>query len=61
MFTVCNYFVCVLFTLIPGHRTTKKGVVHLSVHQEDKKYIEHQRLHFLFARVACFGKYIECK
>ena len=61
MFIVCNCFVCILFTLIPEHRTTKKCVVHLSVHQEDKDYIENQCLHFLFARVACFGKYIERK
>ena len=61
MFTVCNCFVCVLFTLIPENKTTKMGVVHLCVHQEDKEYIEHPCLHFLLARVACFVKYIEHK
>ena len=61
MFIVCNCVVCVLFTLIPEHRTTKNDFVHLSVNQEDQKHIEHQCLHFLFARVACFDKYIERK
>ena len=61
MCIVCNCFVCVLFTLISEHRTTKKCFVYLSVHQEDKDYIENQCLHFLFARVACFGEYIERK
>ena len=41
--------------------TRAQCVAHLNVHQKDPEYIEHLCLHFLFARVACFGKYIERK